>query len=76
MVGTGSVLSDSERFSRSKCFQGYTRSTKPLVRTSVCLHARGFGLMGEWCLSERASSAHIIAYLAQQVHVALRRSSP
>ena len=77
-VSDGSVLSHSERSSRSECYQGYTRSAKPLVRASVYLHTRGFGLMGEWCLSERASGAHIIAYLAQQVRVrvVLRRSSP
>lgn len=46
-VGAGSVLSDSERVSRSECYQGYTRSTKPLVRASVYLHTRVFGLMGE-----------------------------
>lgn len=75
-MSDGSVLSHSERFSRFECFPGYTRSAKPLVRASVYLRTRGFGLMGEWCLSERASSAHIITYLAQQVRVVLRRSSP
>ena len=45
-VSDGSVLSHSERFSRSECYQGYTRSAKPLVRASVYLHTRGFALDG------------------------------
>lgn len=75
-VSDGSVLSHSERFSRSECYQGTHEAQNPLYE-HLCTFIQGvFRLMGEWCLSERASSAHIIAYLAQQVRVVLRRSSP
>ena len=46
-LGNGSVLSDSEGFSCSDCYQVTYKPQNPLIQASVCLHTKGFGLMSE-----------------------------